>query len=60
MNLICLLKGCKRDKEETTCFDNGSQIIWNIKCSRCNKKVNYDSPRCRLISQEQLLGFDGK
>lgn len=55
--IACFIKGHKRGKTTITAF--GNQFYWKVKCSRCDKKIGYLSPRCRLVGTEVAHGFDG-
>jgi hypothetical protein len=61
--IICWLKGHKRGKSFCSQNYNGirnfNNYVWTIKCSRCGYKIEYLSPRARLVGTEIRFGFDG-
>ena len=61
--IICWLKGHKRGKTISASNYRGmrqfNNVLWTIECSRCGYKIQYNSPRARLIGTEMNYGFDG-
>ena len=61
--IICWFKGHKRGKTWSRTgyvyhYVTGN-THWHIQCKRCGYRIDYSSPRARLIGTEMSYGFDG-
>jgi hypothetical protein len=62
--LICLFKGHKRGETWSRTgyiYHNiKGHTHWHVKCKRCGYRIDYYSPRARLVGTEMCFGFDGE